>query len=176
MNLNKSTCIVNDPDQFRANIRNKLSVFFTKPNRSENLEKGVYNWALKEAKNRKVVKQWSNSYFVQIYVDKLRSIYINLKNNPSLIELIETKNIKSHELAFMSHQELQPTRWNELIQLKSIRDKNKYEQNLEATTDRFTCRKCYSKKSTYYQLQTRSADEGITTFVTCLNCGTRWKC
>ena len=31
-------------------------------------------------------------------------------------------------------------------------------------------------KCTYYQLQTRSADEPMTTFVTCINCGNRWKC
>ena len=39
----------------------------------------------------------------------------------------------------------------------------------------FTCFKCKSNKCTFYQLQTRSADEPMTTFVTCLNCGNRWK-
>ena len=50
------------------------------------------------------------------------------------------------------------------------------EQNIEASTDTFTCRKCRSKKCTYYQMQTRSADEPMTVFVTCLDCSTRWKC
>lgn len=31
------------------------------------------------------------------------------------------------------------------------------------------------RKTTYYQMQTRSADEPMTTFVTCVNCGNRWK-
>ena len=75
----------------------------------------------------------------------------------------------------MSHQELNPERWTELIRLKSIRDKNKYEQNLEAITDSFTCRKCRSKKCTYYELQTRSADEPMTIFITCLDCGSKRK-
>lgn len=39
----------------------------------------------------------------------------------------------------------------------------------------FTCGKCKSKKTHYYQMQTRSADEPMTTFVTCLNCDHRWK-
>ena len=39
----------------------------------------------------------------------------------------------------------------------------------------FQCGKCKKKKTTYYQLQTRSADEPMTTFVTCHNCGNRWK-
>ncbi len=75
----------------------------------------------------------------------------------------------------MSHQELNPERWDALIQLKSVRDKNKYEQNMEAATDSFKCRKCRSTKCTYYELQTRSADEPMTIFITCLDCGTKWK-
>ena len=76
MNLNNP--IVN-PDKFRENVREKILAFFSKPSYSENLERGIYNWALKEAKNRKVVKQWSNPYFTRIYLDHLRSIYHNLK-------------------------------------------------------------------------------------------------
>jgi transcription elongation factor S-II len=79
-------------------------------------------------------------------------------------------------LAFMTHQEMSPEKWHKLIEDKKIRDQNKYEPKLEASTDKFTCRKCSSKKCTYYQLQTRSADEPMTTFVTCLDCGKRWKC
>lgn len=33
----------------------------------------------------------------------------------------------------------------------------------------FPCRKCKSKKTTFYEQQTRSADEPMTTFVTCLD-------
>ena len=66
-------------------------------------------------------------------------------------------------------------KWEEAIKAKSIRDKNKFEQNLEAATDTFKCRKCHSKKCTYYQMQTRSADEPMTIFVTCIECGNRWK-
>ena len=92
MNLNNP---ITNPEQFRENIRIKLSSFFNKSSYSENLERGIYNWSLKEAKNRKIVKQWSNPYFARIYLDHLRSIYINLKNNRFLIELVETKKIKS---------------------------------------------------------------------------------
>lgn len=40
----------------------------------------------------------------------------------------------------------------------------------------FFCGRCKGTKTTYYQLQTRSSDEPMTTFVTCLKCGKRWKC
>ena len=170
MTINK---IVN-PDVFRANICNRLQNYLSTENQAINLEKGIHNWALQEATTRKVVKKWDNPFFVQIYLDHLRSIYINLKNN-KLIKMVSNGDIKSHEIAFMTHQEMQPERWEQLIKEKSIRDKNKFEQKLEAMTDTFTCRKCRSTKCSYIQIQTRSADEPMTLFITCLDCGARMK-
>jgi transcription elongation factor S-II len=167
---------IENPDVFRSNIRKKLSSFFSENMKhAANLEKGIYNWALKEATNRKVVKKWDNQFFIQIYLDHLRSIFVNLRNG-KLIQMVTNGEIKAHELAFMTHHEMKPEKWDEMIKAKSIRDKSKFEQNIEASTDTFTCRKCRSKKCTYYQMQTRSADEPMTVFVTCLDCSTRWKC
>lgn len=165
---------IENPEQFRTNIRQKLCEFFEKEKDSINLEKGVHNWALKEATNKRVVKKWDNQFFVQIYLDHLRSIYVNLKNT-KLIDMVKNGEIKAQDIAFMTHQEMYIEKWEELIKAKSIRDKNKFEQNLEAATDTFKCRKCHSKKCTYYQMQTRSADEPMTIFVTCIDCGNRWK-
>ena len=167
--------VINDHETFRKNIVIKLQDIMSH-NNAENLEKGIYNNSLDQANKLNVVKKWDNPYFVQLYLNKLRSIYLNLKDNNELVEKINTKQIKSHEIAFMTHQQICPDKWEELIQMKKIRDKNKYEPVLEASTDDFKCWKCKSKKCTYYQLQTRSADEPMTTFVTCLDCGNRWKC
>lgn len=48
-------------------------------------------------------------------------------------------------------------------------------KDTQAETDQFKCGKCHHRKTTYYQLQTRSADEPMTTFVTCVNCGHKWR-
>lgn len=164
-----------NPEQFRLNIRGKLDLILENEKHSSNLEKGIFNYALKEANNRKVVKKWDNQYFVQIYLDRLRSIYLNLKN-PEILDQIKNETIQAHTVAFMTHQEMRPDKWKELIEEKAKKDKNKFETNVEASTDTFTCRKCKSNKCTYYQMQTRSADEPMTTFVTCIECGQRWKC
>ena len=165
---------IENPELFRKNIRVKLAVYFEKEKYAINLEKGVHNWALKEATNKKVVKKWDNPFFVQIYVDRLRSIYINLKND-DLIKSVNNGEVKSQDIAFMTHQELCPEKWEKLIKAKIMRDKNKFEQTIEANTDSFTCRKCFSKKWNYYALQTRSADESMTLYISCTNCGTRMK-
>ena len=172
---------IENPDVFRSNICKKLCDFFgkienidNKEKHANNLEKGIYNWAVKEATNKRVVKKWDNQFFVQIYLDHLRSVYFNL-NNENILQTLISGEIKSHEIAFMTHQEMCPEKGEVLIKAKSIRDKNKFEQNLEAATDTFKCRKCKSKKCTYYQMQTRSADEPMTIFVTCIDCGNRWK-
>jgi len=164
-----------NPETFRCNIRIKLQTFLPDENICKNLEKGIYNYCIKEASERQIVKKWDNVYFTHIYLDKLRSIYYNLRK-PQLITTILSKAIKPHEVAFMTHQEIIPEKWVTLLSDKKIREENIYAPKLEASTDGFTCRKCKSKECSYYQLQTRSADEPMTTFVTCIKCGNRWKC
>ena len=51
----------------------------------------------------------------------------------------------------------------------------KYDIKPESMTDRYKCRKCGSRKCSYYEVQTRSADEPMTQFITCLKCNTRWR-
>jgi transcription elongation factor S-II len=165
---------ISNPEEFRTNIKTKLNELVKNEKNTSNLEIGIYNYALKEATNRRIIKKWDNPYFVQIYVDRLKSIYINL--NEDLLQQMQKGEIKPHILAFMTHQEMDVKRWEILIQAKMKRDKNKFETNIEAATDTFKCRKCQSNKCTYYQMQTRSADEPMTTFVTCIDCGNRWKC
>jgi transcription elongation factor S-II len=164
---------ISNPDTFRTNIRTQLNKKLDNEKHSTNLEKGIYNYTLKEADRRRVVKKWDNKYFVQIYTDRLRSVFMNL--TPEILEQVKTEVIKPHIVAFMTHQELAPDKWSELIDAKSKRDKNKFEVNIEAATDTFTCRKCKSNKCSYYLQQVRSADEPMTVFIQCLDCGQRWK-
>jgi transcription elongation factor S-II len=128
---------------------------------------------LKEADNCKIVKKWDNKFFVQIYLNHLRSIVNNLDDK--WIAAINNGEIKPHKFAFMNHQEFNHDRWDHLIEAKTKRDKNKFESNIAASTDTFTCRKCKQNKCTYYQMQTRSADEPMTVYISCVNCGNRWK-
>jgi transcription elongation factor S-II len=165
---------IQNPDAFRKNIKTKMQELIDDDTTSINLEKGVFNYAIKESNNRKIIKKWDNPYFCQIYLDRLRSIYINLKN-PEFIVQLKSGDIKPENIAFMTHQEMNPSHWKELIEKKIKRDSNKYSNTMQATTDMFTCKKCKSKRCNHYELQTRSADEPATIFITCLDCGKNWK-
>ncbi|MAH20826.1 MAG: hypothetical protein CMB96_05270 [Flavobacteriaceae bacterium] len=166
---------ITDSTKFRQGVRNEIAKVLPQKHYASNLEKGIFNWSIREADNKNVVKKWENVYFVQIYVDRFRMIWVNLRNKDTVARIMN-KEIKPHELGQMTHQEIAPEKWEKLIQEKKEKDENRYAPKLDGNTDMFTCRKCKSNKCSYYQLQTRSADEPMTTFVTCVNCGNRWKC
>ena len=173
--------LIENPQEFRKNLRKSIKKIIKKDNISLNLEKAIFNYTIHEAKIRKIVRKWDNKYFVQIYMNRFRSIYNNINPksstyNKTLLRKLKNKKLKPQKLAFMTHQEMNPKIWKELVDAKIKRDKNLTEVDMSAATDEFKCYKCKNRKCTYYQMQTRSADEAMTTFVTCLVCGNRWKC
>lgn len=171
--------IVANGKTFRENIRSRVKTKFNlSENQSKNIEINIFNYSVNECKIRNIVRKWDNKYFVQIYTDKFRSIYNNINpindENKDILESIKNKKISTKNIAFMTHQELKPHLWKKLIDAKINRDKNIGKNDELLATDEFTCFKCKKNKCTYYQLQTRSADEPMTTFVSCLICGNKW--
>ena len=113
------------------------------------------------------------------YKDKYRIIYSNIisKNNPDLKHKITNGDITPAYLVSCDPKELAPEHLRK--KLEEIAKQNLFNAQgptiQRSVTDRFTCGKCKEKKVSYYQLQTRSADEPLTTFCTCEACGNRWK-
>lgn len=137
-----------------------------------NIEKSVYNFAIKEATTRKVVKKWSNMFFVQLYIDRLRSIYLNLRGD--FLQHVLSGEIATEQIANMSHFEMAPEQWAELIQNKIRKETNKYNVDDGVYSDMFQCKKCKSRQVKYFEMQTRSADEPCTVFCSCIN-GHNWR-
>ena len=154
-------------------IDEKLEVYL------KELEKEIYNYTIDKCINLNIVPTW-NMLLKKIYINKSRNIFINLQpdnyiKNKRLILRLLNYEFTPKELVHMTPQELFPENWKKLIDEKYKREKVLYETKKEAMTDRFKCKKCKSKETCYYELQTRSADEPMTIFITCINCGNRWK-
>ena len=104
---------VDEPKTFRANLIQNLNKILKNDKLATNVEKGIFNYTIKTCKERNIVRKWDNKYFVQIYMDRFKSIYININpkstaGNRTLLNKIKKKKIKAKELAFMNHQELNP--------------------------------------------------------------------
>ena len=166
---------VKNPEMFRSEIRKYIFSKVQDEKITNNVEKSIFNFSIKKADKMKVIKKWNNECFVLIYINKFKMIFHNLKND-LIVQKLKNNVIKPHNISFLTHIELLPEKWEQQIQDKKLRLENKFFPKIEASTDNFTCGKCKSKACTYYQLQTRSADEPMTTFVTCTMCGNRWKC
>jgi transcription elongation factor S-II len=78
------------------------------------------------------------------------------------------------EFADTNEVDQNPARWREIIDRTIEREKALHTKKTSSIS--MYCSSCKRKtKCDYYQLQTRSADEPMTTFVTCLECDKRWK-
>uniref|UniRef100_A0A3B3VJ34 Transcription elongation factor A (SII), 3 n=1 Tax=Poecilia latipinna TaxID=48699 RepID=A0A3B3VJ34_9TELE len=113
------------------------------------------------------------------YKNRVRSRISNLKDpkNPGLRRNVLAGSIELSRIASMSAEEMAS---DELKQLRNVLTQEAIREHQMAktggtTTDLLQCGKCKKKNCTYNQVQTRSADEPMTTFVLCNECGNRWK-
>ncbi len=176
MNESESTMVSKTLRQY---VVGKLNgVFEGNETLAKNVEISIYNWTVRSMKTFKSKKPGREVYhFKMMYKHR----FLNIKNSldGSLKERLVMKKVKPKDLVTYTSEELLPeglyaqTITN--IQLKEIaieNNKAKFDESYEGI---FKCKKCKSNKTSYYQLQTRSADEPMTTFVECSNCGNHWK-
>ncbi len=142
------------------------------------IENSIYNFAVNTANKYYIFSDWDNQDYKIIYTNKAKSILCNLtdkfgvKNQdiPDVIKKTEPLNLASKQ-----YYELNPTAWRS-IQDDKIKIEQLKKQAVQLNvTDMFKCMRCFKRNCTYFELQTRSADEPMTIFVTCLECGKKWK-
>ena len=144
------------------------------------IEKSILDYTISMSINRQNIIDWNDKQFVQLYLNKSRSLVANIKKdsyikNTMFLEKIKENKFDVEKLASLNCQEIFPEHWKNFLDEKYKKEKLMYEDDVQANTDMFKCGRCKQNKCTYYELQTRSADEGMTTFITCLTCGNRWK-
>lgn len=135
----------------------------------EDLEKSIWDETVRECESKMEWATMKNPRCKAIYDQVVMKILMAKKNGIP-------KGVKEYEIASIEHQELSPSIWKEIRDKQEKQNELMYETRMEVATSDFTCPKCHQSKCTYYQLQTRAADEPMTTFITCINCGKQWKC
>jgi len=144
------------------------------------LEMGIYNGSLEEAKKRLVPQTWDHESFRWIYTMISKRVISNFQpnsyvRNSHLIERWKEGEFTLQEIGHWSSYELHPNFWKGLKDQQFRREQRILEGNTSMATDRFRCSRCQKKMTTYYEMQTRSADEPMTIFINCMNCGKQWK-
>jgi transcription elongation factor S-II len=140
------------------------------------LEKCILNHSYDVSRDQPA---WDNPNFTGIYKQKFLSLQKNIRGSPELKEKIVTKKLTPVEIVAMRPEQLRPDgAYAQMLEKRIHRELRKEALTKEAKNQEgfFKCGRCKSLKTTYYQLQTRSADEPMTTFVSCLNCDKNWKC
>ena len=144
------------------------------------LEHYIYNNSLEIAKKKHIHLSWNQPLFVQIYLSSARSVVGNLHptsyiQNKTLFSRFKSGEITLEEAASFNFNDLYPELWKDLSVRQFEREKRLLEGNKSMATDQFFCKRCKKRECTYYELQTRSADEPMTIFIQCVNCGKQWR-
>ena len=165
------------PQSTREWVIKKLKTLKLTKAISIGIEKGLFEFIHNYCETYKI----SDSKICQkLYVEKCISLFSNLNKksyieNKRLYQRVKQKEFNASQLPHMTAAQLFPERWKTLMDKKYLRDKLSYEVRTEGASDMYKCGKCKKRMCEYYELQTRRADEAATIFVTCLNCGHRFK-
>ena len=137
---------------------------------AEKIEKGILGFSMNRISNEKPdVVEFVNN----IYCSKINDICVNLDmknkkvNNQTLKLSLLNGSIDPCMIAFYSPSQLHPARWAKELEKQNVADAVGSNKKV---TDIYKCRRCGDRKSTTTQKQTRSADEPMTIFVTCVTC------
>lgn len=166
--LTKEYCNHLDNNIDRIKSFNELVKYTNDIDIAAKIEAGIYEYALIYC----YIEDYSTSFLIPVYNEKLNEIIENLNpnsriDNKFLLKALKENTISGQSIAFMKPHEIHPDNWEKEINKKKMTE---YKKDNMAATDAYKCHKCKKRKCRVYQLQTRSADEPLTTFVSCLVC------
>jgi hypothetical protein len=151
---------------------------------SINIEKSIYNNAIKQFQMKyKFYKIMNRNYQYfevrRIYARTWNMVKTNLinANGLKILKQLMVGDLEDREFIHTPHDKLFPELFDETKYKSSI---IMYYINSDTMDSMIHCNKCKHNKLeynrvVYYQLQTRSADEPMTTFCECLTCGAKFK-
>jgi len=175
------TCLVVISSAMTETIRDQARTIMSnldgiKDGNIVDLERGIYNWCVDFCTSTNGFRKNSLEDFEKVYNDKFQSVMIYLEDNATIRTKFNMNQIQGRELAYFQAFEWNPECWQVTLSEKLKRETTS--TGLEqSTTDLFKCGKCKQRKTSYYEMQIRSADESATIFITCLTpkCKNEWR-
>lgn len=149
--------------------------------KSKIAEIGLFNNCLDYALLHKIALNWNDDRFVNVYKIKALHLLNNINpksyvKNTQLMKRFVDEEFMPQELAYMSKEKLFPEHWQELIAKRELHEYMLAHPVIsEPQTDMFKCPRCKQRKTIHQEVQTRSADEPMTSFITCINCNHKWR-
>lgn len=165
-------------DQYRQHALDMIGTITGDADLAAELEQGILEYSESFAEQENINP--NSRLYEQLYVSKAREIVDNLKpngyiKNTGLLKRVRSGQVAPKDVARLSPQKLFPEMWQALMEEKQKKEELKYASRVQATTDAYKCRRCGSNECSFYELQTRSIDEPMTSFITCVLCGSSWK-
>jgi transcription elongation factor S-II len=144
------------------------------------LEMAIFKVALENATKVFIPRSWKSQPFRDIYKQVCRSVLWNIHpsspvGNGRLIQRALEGEFELAAIPAMTSYEMFPEHWKTMADKQLIREQKILEGDKSRATDAYKCHRCGKRECTYYELQTRSADEPMTIFIACVNCGKRWR-
>lgn len=163
----------------RDRVRVKFEGALEDASLARSLERKLWNWTLQTCKEDRIPMYWDNPRVRYRYTTRALSLAFNLRHpkNPGLGDRVRARDLTLKDFIAMTPQQMFPGLYAE-IEARREAEKERLRKSRtqkEAPDGLLVCRACKSKKTHYVLMQTRSADEPMTAFVTCLNCGKKWK-
>lgn len=161
-------------DEYRYQVVRDYNDIIKDVEISKKIENSIYNYICEFHE----INNLPDHLKLPCYMNKVNDILSNVDsnnsdvNNKTLIKKIKKKEFNIDNIANMKPYELHEQKWKKNIDRRNLIEDKK--ENI-ATTNRYKCNKCGNRKCIVYQLQTRGADEPMTTFVNCLICGGSFK-
>ena len=160
-------------------IRSLLGTFVTDETIFNKIEQAIFKKSMETANKEEIRKTWNSQAFRDVYLAVSRRIMGNLSpssyiQNKNLWSRYSTNELTIDEIVRQNYLELCPERWQQMVDRQAKREQIQLEGDFSRATDKWICHGCKQRKCTYYELQTRSADEPMTIFIHCLNCNKRW--
>ena len=148
----------------------------------------IFNNEIAENINNEIIlylKSKSNINDYNLYINKVKDIYNIIDytyNKKKIKDLIKKNKFSIPDLINNKTWDNAIDKWKHDIEVQEQKDNITYTNTAWNTTTLYTCKNClrtkgveHSNNCTFYQLQTRSSDEPMTTFIRCLNCSKVWK-